>query len=431
MSEVSPAALLVERALALVPGYEDFLPLSDALIGSSAVDQEKVWAGSGAYATVGKRLVDPESAARLLPDLMERRQERTRRLLELVLEAIRARQRDDAAEVVALLVRAGEIEEGDRRLEQAERIFRLALPLARELRTREPLVLVMRRIARVARTSGRLDRAERWYRRSHGLAVEIGDREGEVVACQGLGNVCDDRGDRGGARRWWTAGLRRLEDVDSPGLEWPLLLNLSVLAMLEADLPLADRFLERARERIGEEPAGRLFWLNNRGLLRLEHGDPRAAESVFREGLAMATGHWSLTMQVNLGEALLRQGRLLEAEDAARRAEELAVMLRMVPDLVDVYALLGSIARERGDEEGLVFYEQALRVRRERDLPVKIEASLLHGYGRLCAACGRDDEGRGYLEAARDAYASLGLLPELARVQASLEEEVQEIGHAD
>jgi hypothetical protein len=49
----TPPHLLVERALALVPDSEEFLPLSDALIGSSRVDREKVWARSGAYATLG------------------------------------------------------------------------------------------------------------------------------------------------------------------------------------------------------------------------------------------------------------------------------------------------------------------------------------------------------------------------------------------
>ena len=89
----------------------------------------------------------------------------------------------------------------------------------------------------------------------------------------------------------------------------------------------------------------------------------------------------------------------------------------LVPDLVDVYTLLGGIARERCDEEGFVFYEQALRVCHERGLPRKTEAAILHGYGQLHCACGRPEEGRGYLDAARDVYRALGLGPELARVE--------------
>ena len=422
MSPSTAAPLLVERALALVPDYEDFLPLSDAVIGASRVDPGKVWARSGAYATVGKRVVDPDRVAELVPVLLERRHQRMRELMELVLEAVREQQRGDGAAAVALLVRAGEVEEGERRLDRAERIYRMALPLAEELRGKEPQVLVLRRLARTARAAGRLDEAWASYSQSHSLAVDARDVEGEVIACQGLGNVCDDRGERERAREWWERGLARAAGLEAPHLEWPLLLNLSVLAMLEGDLAAAERLLGQARERMGGdvEGEGRFFWLNNWGLLLLEHGDAAEAEGVFREALAGAAGHWALTLHVNLGESLLRQRRLLEAEDEARRAEELAVVERMVPDLVDVYALLGAIARERCDEEGFVFYEQALRVCQERGLPRKTEAGLLEGYGLLHAACGRGEEGRGYLEAAREGYRALGLGPELGRVEEGL-----------
>lgn len=422
MSSPVPPPLLVERALALVPDYEDFLPLSDALIGASEVDAGKVWASSGAYATVGKRLVDPDRAAELVPALLERRAERARRLMELVLDAMRAQAAGDAAGAARRLVEAGEVEEADRRLERAERIFRMALPLAEELREKGPLVLVLRRLARVARAAGRLDEARAAYEQSHRVAAAALDAEGEVIACQGLGNVSDDRGDREGAREWWERGLARAAGLGAPQLEWPLHLNLSVLAMLEGDLAGAERRLEEARERLGgaADGEGRFFWLNNRGLLLLEHGDAPGAGAVFREALDGAEGHWALTLRVNLGESLLRQGRLLEAEDEARRAEELAVVHRLVPDLVDVYALLGSVARERCDEEGFVFYEQALRLCQERQLPSKIEAALLFGYGRLHGACGRRDEGRGYLEAAAERFRALGFARELARVEAAL-----------
>lgn len=422
MPHAASAPLLVERALTLVPDYEDFLPLSDALIGASRVDGEKRWASSGAYLTVGKRVVDPQRAAELLPSLLERRQRRMAELMERVLAAVREQQRGNAAGAVALLVQAGEVEEGDHRLDRAERIYRMALSLAGELREKGPEVLALRRLARTARAAGRLEDAWSAYRRSHDLAVEARDVEGEVIACQGLGNVCDDRGERDRAREWWERGLARAAGLEAPQLEWPLLLNLSVLALLEGDLAAAERLLGEGRERMTEglDGEGRFFWLNNWGLLLLEHGDAAEAETVFREGLEGAEGHRALTLHVNLGEALLRLGRLLEAEDAARRAEELAVVQRMVPDLVDVYALLGAIARARCDGEGFVFYEEALRVCHERGLPRKREAALLHGYGLLHFACGRAEEGRGYLEAARDLYRLLGFGPELGRVEQAL-----------
>ena len=422
MSKAIPPHLLVERALALVPDYEEFLPLSDALIGASRVDLEKVWARSGAYSTVGKRVVDPARVDELMRQLLARSQERLRELFDLVLGAIREQQAGNAAAAAEMLVRAGEMEEGERRLDKADRIYRMALGISQDLREKEPHVLALRRLGRTARTAGRLDEAWSWYEQSWQLAVDAMDLEGQVIACQGMGNVCDDRGERDRARLWWERGLEMAAGLDQPHLEWPLYINLSVLSMLEGDLAEAERLLGRARERMERTgaPGARMFWLNNRGLLLLENGDPAAAEAVFREALAEAEGHWELTMRVNLGESLLRQDRLLEAADEARRAEEVAVLHRLVPDLIDVYNLLGSIARERCDEEGFVFYEQALRVCHERALPRKTEAAILHGYGQLHCACGRPEEGRGYLGAARDVYRALGFAPELARVEADV-----------
>ena len=422
MSKALSPHLLVERALALVPDYEEFLPLSDAVIGASRVDLAKVWARSGAYTTVGKRVVDPARVDELMRQLLEKSQERLRELFDLVLGAIREQQVGNAATAAEMLIRAGEMEEGHGRLEKADRIYRMALGICQDLREKEPHVLALRRLGRAARTAGRLDEAWSWYEQSWHLAVDAMDLEGQVIACQGLGNVCDDRGERDRARLWWERGLEMAAGLDQPALEWPLYINLSVLSILEGDLAEAERLLGRGRERMERTgaPGARLYWLNNRGLLQLEHGAAADAEAVFREALEEAEGRWELTLRVNLGEALLRQGRLLEAADEARVAEEVAIVHRLVPDLVDVYNLLGAIARERCDEEGFVFYEQALRVCHERALPRKTEAAILHGYGQLHSACGRPEEGRGYLEAARDVYRALGFGPELARVQESV-----------
>jgi tetratricopeptide (TPR) repeat protein len=421
-SKSTPPHLLVERALALVPDYEDFLPLSDALIGASRVDSDKQWARSGAYATVGKRVVDPARVEEMVRVRLDRSHQRLRELFDLVLGAIREQQAGNPATAAEMLVRAGEMEEEARRLEKAERIYRMALGVSHDLREKEPHVLALRRLGRTARTAGRLDEALSWYEQSFQLAGGSLDVEGQVIACQGLGNVCHDRGERDRARQWWEQGLQLSAGLDQPAVEWPLYMNLSALSMLEGDLAESERLLDRGRERMEQSgaPDARAYWLNNRGLLLLEHGDSAAAEAVFREALEGAEGQVELTMRVNLGEALRAQGRLLEAEDEARRAEEVAIVHRLVPDLIDVYNLLGSIARDRCDEEGFVFYEQALRVCHERALPRKTEAAILQGYGQLHLACDRPEEGRGYLEAARDVYRALGFAPELALVEKSL-----------
>jgi Tfp pilus assembly protein PilF len=249
------------------------------------------------------------------------------------------------------------------------------------------------------------------------------DAAAQAVACQGLGNLCDDRGEREQARGWYERGLAIARGLDDPVLEWPFYTNLSVIAIKHGELADAEALLARARERIEATGAddAMLFYLNNRGMLLAEHGDPAGAEAVFREALAREPEpRWEMTVRNNLGEMLLRQGRLFEAQEEARRAEELAIVHRLVEDCVDVYLLLGGIARSRCDEEGFVFYEQALSVCHERGLPRKQEAAVLHGYGLLHGACGRPAEARAYLDAAREIYDALGFLPELAGVDADL-----------
>lgn len=422
MSRTSPH-LLVERALALVPDAEEFLPFSDAVIGSSRLDREKLWARSGAYATLGKRVVDPSRLAEAIPGIVERAQQRLRELFTLVLEAIQQQQDGDPAAAAATLVRAGEVEEGERRLEKAETIYAMALEISRDLREKGPQILALRRLGRTARAAGRLDDAWEWYQQSWRLAVDQMDPAGQSIACQGLGNLCDDRGRRDAARAWYERGLAIAEGLEEAGLEWPFYSNLSVLAIKNGELADAEALLAKARERIETTGAddAMLFWLNNRGLLLMEHGDLAGAEGLFRDALSRGgDARWEMTVRVNLGETLRRQDRLFEALDEARRAEEIGIVNRLIPDLVDVYVLLGDVARVRCDEEGFVFFEQALEICHERGLPKKEEAAVLHGYALLHGACGRPVEARAYLEAARAVYEELGFVPELAKVDADL-----------
>ncbi len=419
VSRLSQPHLLVERALALVPDAEEFLPLSDAVIGASRMDRDKQWARSGAYATLGKRVVDPARLAEMVPQIVAASQQRLEEMFTLVVEAVRHQQEGDPAAAALALVRAGEVEEAAGRLEKAERIYTLALEISRDLRDKPPHVLTLRRLGRTVRAAGRLDEAWNWYEQSYHLAVDAMDPAGQAIACQGLGNLCDDRGERDRSRGWYERGLAIAQGLGDPALEWPFYTNLSVIAIKHGELADAEAMLGRARERIeatGSDDA-MPFYLNNRGLLLTEHGDMAAAETVFRDALARRPEpRWEVTVRCNLGDVLVRQGRLFEAEEEARRAEEVAIVHRLIADLVEVYVLLGAIARSRCDEEGFVFYEQALNVCHERGLSGKDEAAVLHGYGMLHCACGRPAEARAYLDAAREIYESLGFLPELARV---------------
>lgn len=419
-----PSHLLVERALALVPDAEEFLPLTDAVIGTSRADRDKIWARSGAYATVGKRVVDPKRLGELIPTILERTQRRLQELFTLVVRAIEEQQAGRIGAAAETLVRAGELEEDERKLEKAEAIYLLALELAQDLREKEPQILALRRLGRVLRSLGRLEEAWSRYEQSYQLSVDQMHLPGQVIACQGLGNLCDDRGLRSQARAWYERGIRLAHGLDDPALTWPFFTNLSVLAMQGGELDEAERHLARAREMIeavGDDSA-MTFWYNNKGML-LDHTDAVAAEAVFREALDR-TPHpfWQVILRTNLGQTLVKQGRLFEAEEEARGAEELAIVHRYIPNLVEVYDLLGCISRARADEEGFVFYEQALEVCHERSLPTVKEALVYRGYGLLHRACGRVSEAMAYLEKSRELYSSLGLRVEVERLDTDLDD---------
>lgn len=418
-----PQQLLVERALALIPPADEFLPLSDAVIGTSHADRGKLWAKSNDYATLGKRVVDPARLRARIPALAARVQQRLEELYSLVLDAIEAQQAGDLAGAALKLVQAGELEEAERRFERADAIYALALELAQHLREKEPQILALRRRGRVARAAGRLDDAWTWYDQSYQLSLDQMQIPGQVIACQGLGNVCDARGERHRARAWYERGLKLGHGLNEPALTWPFFTNLSVIAMLDGRLAEARALLGTARDQIERtgDPGAMLYWYNNRGLLLLENGDAEAAEAVFREALPRAAdAFWQLTLRTNLGQALLRQARLFEAEAQAREAEELAIVHQLIADLVDVYTLRGAICEARGDEEGFVFFEQALAVCRQQKLPPVAEARVYHGYGTLYLRCGRAAEGEAYLRHAETVYQRLGLETELRRVRAEL-----------
>lgn len=416
-------ALLVERALTLIPDAEELLPFVDAVVGTSRPDTSRAWSRSGVYATLGKRIVDTAQLRDRLPHLVDRSRERIEQLYSLVLEALEEQQAGNPAQAARVLVRVGEQEEADRRLAKAEQIYQAALEIARDLRDKGPQILALRRLGRASRIAGRLDDAWTWYHQSHSLAVDAGDPEGQAIACQGLGNLCSDHGSRQEARQWYLRGLSVAEELDSPELIWPFYTNLTVVAGHERRLEEADALLAQARRHIQRAGGGEgmSFWYNNAGLLLLERENAAGAESAFRDGLEQTqSAFWDMTLRINLGHSLIPQDRLLEATDEARCAEEIAIFQRFVSDLVNVYLLLGAIARAEYDVDGFIFYEQALEVCRERTLPRIKEAEVYHGYGQLYAVCGRAGEAREYLEHARAIYQTLGLRYELANLEAEL-----------
>jgi hypothetical protein len=125
---------------------------------------------------------------------------------------------------------------------------------------------------------------------------------------------------------------------------------------------------------------------------------------------------------VNLGEALLAQGKALEAGEAAREAEAAAISGGVTGKLPEVYRLLAAVARARGEGEAFVFLEEALELIREEGLPPFEEALTREAYGELRIAEGDRDRGKFDLAAAARLFESLGIEGEAERLLARLTE---------
>lgn len=420
---MSRRQLRVEQALELLPDLEELAPLRDALIGASGEDEARTWASSETYATLDTRLADPARLEAELPAVVARVTERVESVYRQVIVAMRALEAGSPAEASAALAAAGEVEEGAGRLEAAERFYERAVGIGRRARDRRPEGLALRRLARVARARGELALSLERYRRGFEIAEAQRDPEGMVVACQGAGNVLAQTGRWAASEEWYARGLALVGEAAPSRLLWQLESNLSAVTRRAGRLDDSERWLRRARatvERLGDA-AGRVYVSNAEGLLAMARGDAAVAEAAYRAALAEGgSPAETAPVLVNLADALLALGRVAEAEVVTRRLERIAVAHGLVASLPYAYRALGAVARARRDEDGFVFYEQALELCRGPEVP-ELELALTQlEYAEFDRALDRPEPARARLLEARAVLERLGTAPELARVDASL-----------
>jgi tetratricopeptide (TPR) repeat protein len=269
---------------------------------------------------------------------------------------------------------------------------------------------------------GALDDALELYRLGYEIADAQRDVEGMVVACQGMGNVLVEQARWAEAEEWYRRGLERLGDASPSRLHWQLESNLSLVARRAGRLAESEEWLDRARhtvELLGDA-TGRVYVLNAEGLLWLSRGEPGRAEAAYREAIGSATTPLERArVMVNLAESLLRQGRLADSEGLTRELETLAIEHRLIASLPYAYRGLGAIARARKDEEGFLFYEQALDLCREGGLPAYELALTQLEYAEFEADTGRRDAALARLDEAGAIFARLGAGLELDRTEAA------------
>jgi tetratricopeptide (TPR) repeat protein len=421
---VTTRPLKIDHALKALPEVDDLGGLREALLGASREDRGRAWTASAAYATVDGRLADTAALEERISALAEEARQRVEAVMRHSLAALRAVEAGDEAAAARALMAAGEVEEDAGRLDAAESFYRQALALGRRPRDRSAEGLALRRLGRISRERGDLDAAQRHYLAGYQVALAQRDDEGAVVACQGVGNVYVDQGLWARAREWYERGLSLIAADGSSRLRWQLYSNLAVVARRTGELQESSEWLDRAEALVlaTDDPAGRLPIENGRARLLMERGSYAAAERAYRRSIE-GQGSPSLRGAVlsNLADCLLLAGDLRGAEAAARELERLALVHRLVPLLPHAYRTLGAVARARRDEEGFVFYEQALELCRAPGSPPFELAQTQHAYALWEMAMDHPESAVARLAEALAVYRRLGTRPEIARAGRELE----------
>lgn len=389
--------LRVDQVRTLLPDVDELRPLLDRMLGTSVSDPSRRWSASGELETVGSRLVRTSELDEGLPEVLERERARLAALYRGVSRALRALEEGDGALASAVFLELAELEERSWRMDRAEAWALAAWRVARDLRDRRPAALALRRAARSARSRGHLTEAASRYQEALEMAWAAGDARGSAVAAVGCGNVAVDRGRWEEAGGWYVRALELVAGEASVPERWHAFQNLSIVARRRGDLEASRRWLERAEEvaRALDDPDLAVEVENGWGMWALAAGDPPAAEDRFRSALRSAEDPKAVvTVSVNLGHALLAQGRILEAAEAARGAEAEALRAGVVIKLPEVYRLLGDVASAWGHEDDFVFYERALELTQAWALPAWERLETLEGYAQLAERRGRGEEAR-------------------------------------
>ncbi len=402
--------LTVDEIRDLLPEVDSVGPLIERILASARPDGSRKWTVSGELETLGDRVPALREVADQLPELLESVRAHLEQLYREVLEALECLSRDDPEGSAQHLLGAAQLERSVGRLRQAGAFTESAVRLTARFRIRERALPIFFAGARIARTEGRWREAEHRYREAGRIAAATEDAPSAARAGVGLGNLAIDRG-------LWQLALQRFQDAErwvkaarEPLPErWHLPLNRSIVAREEGRIHDAERELERARSLApGGEAEAEAILRNARGQLLRDRGRVEEAELAFREALGhAAAADAQVTISSNLADALLAQGRFLEAGEVARTAEETALSNSVVSRLPEVYSLLGRVAEARGHADAFVFFERALEIVDARKLPELERARILEAYASYLLGKGDEEAAAAYRDRAVRIYRTL------------------------
>lgn len=362
--------------------------------------------------TVGKRYIQGGDLTDLVPRAVARVSEHFAALYGCAVEALEAEQHGDLGAAVRALLRAGLWEERVGRYQQSGAWYYHARRIAEGLRDRRPEIESLRHLGHLEAARGYLEAAARLYERSYRLAENELDNEGATLACEGQGEVAVAQSKWQGAEAWYTRGLRFVGE-DHP-LAARLYLGLSRVARQRDQPQLAVDRLKHARHLFEQLQHGEGMVLSLKAA-----GDLEAAQSHHAEALTLylealnklprAGGTPELEMEIRLRicELFVSWGRLPDAEDHVRRAEETAIMNNLTAQLARLYVLMGKLRGRQGDEQGFVFFEKAIELCQGAEPAPRLEAEVYREYGLFRTELGERDEGLAYLQRAREILETL------------------------
>lgn len=404
-SSSTARALRVEQALRLLPDVEDLAPLRGSVVSLSSSRRDARAAGEP-NRTIGKRTLNPTALRSEVTQLLGRVTRRMTVLYDAAVDALESEQNGDRSRAVRALVRAGEYEERGLRYAQAHAWYRQALGIAEQLRDRQPEMEALWHLGRLEATRGDLDEGARAFQRSLALAEAESDHERAARACQGLGEVLFAQAQWTGAEAWFNRGRQYTKTEGA--LAGSLALGLGQTALWRGEVPAAAEWVARARRCFDAagDVAGVIRSLLARGLVEAAQGRSDEVLNTYHEALARlpvsdADPVLELTVRLRLAEFYLEQGRLLDADDEARRAEDLAIAKQQRGALARAYVVMGKIRERQRDESGFVFFEQAIELCRSGEPARRLEAEVYREYARFRTTMGDLEEARAYAELAR------------------------------
>lgn len=412
--------LRVEQVLRLLPDIDALAPLR-----ASIVSRSQSGTAAEPYLTVGKRVVESTDVRQLVPGAVARFTQHLAQLYDSAVVALEAVERSDMVAAARALLHAGECEEAAGRDSAARAWYEIALRIAEELRDRRPELETLRHLGDLEAGHGSMELAARFYQRSFALAEAEQDVESAALACQGLAEVALARGVWQGAESWYAQGLRFAQG--NPLLAALLTIGQVKVACARGNLDSADRALDQAQIQLEDlrhtEGLARLH--NAWGVvdaLRERHSD---ALHHFREALAQLRSgrrnpRLEMEIRLNACDLYLTWGRLAEAEDELRRAENLAIANNLTRELARTYVAIGRLRGRQRDDSGFIFFEKAIELSQGREPSPRIEAAAYFEYGLFKESFGEHEEGPAYLERARDLLSTVGADAFRARVDAEL-----------